>query len=70
MTCRTPDGASWNSKISGCTISLQVAVHPGGISYQNPTLKNIIKINTTPKEVTLLFEGSIGLRIYSCKLQI
>jgi hypothetical protein len=27
------------SKISGCTLSLQAAVYPGGISYRNPTLK-------------------------------
>jgi hypothetical protein len=28
------------SKIWGCTISLQAAVHPGDISYRNPILKN------------------------------
>jgi pentose-5-phosphate-3-epimerase len=41
------------SKISGRTISLQAAVHPGGgISYRNPTLKKIdviIVLSSTPR---------------------
>jgi hypothetical protein len=50
VTCRTPDLVVQvgTSKISGCTISLQTAVHPGGISCRDPTKqtkkKTLIKV--------------------------
>jgi hypothetical protein len=45
------------SKISGCTISLQAAVHPGSISYRNPTLKKNTNIKFSDEELTLLNKG-------------